>query len=124
MACSYKLDMPFSYEVSVKSKYILLVILAISITITACGRKASNQEMVEVEIENIDNIENIIDDKADVKLDAKEPERELLPDEEFNLVTDMYTEPILMNPTEDAIEVVWFTEEEGGLNQLHLFLHL
>ena len=36
-------------------------------------------------------------------------------------VTHLLTDPILMNPTDDGVSVVWFTEEEGIDNSVILF---
>lgn len=37
------------------------------------------------------------------------------------LVTQLLTDPILMNPTDDGVSVVWFTEEEGKNNTVILY---
>ena len=33
----------------------------------------------------------------------------------------LYTDPCLMNPSNNSIEVVWFTEEEGNENRVILY---
>jgi len=99
-----------------KKKFFLLIIVVLTLA-SACNKEEDKKERVEAVVEKIEEVK----DNEENSMEVEEAKKELIKDDAFELITDMYTEPILMNPGDDSVEVVWFTENEGEINKLALY---
>lgn len=105
------------------TKFRLYAVLGLaSFFLSACARTESAKMPEEKEI-----IVEPNDTTGEIEVVNNIPEIEKVADEEVVVIfddyeiADMYSDPMLMNPTENSVDVVWFTDEACQDNEVLLY---